>query len=87
MAGLRAMRHDRDMHTALEEALKLSVDGRLELIEVLWNSIVAERGEGFGVTDAERVELQRRLRAHEADPDSAVPWEVVKARLGVPGSR
>lgn len=75
------------MDAALEEALKLSVDARLELIEMLWNSIVDERGEGFEVTAAERDELERRLLAHEADPDAAVPWDEVKARLGLADRR
>jgi putative addiction module component (TIGR02574 family) len=73
-----------DMHPALADALELSVNARLELIEVLWNSIVDEHGEVLAVTDEEREELARRLRAHEQDPAAAIPWVEVKARFGIP---
>lgn len=30
---------------------------------------------------ADRVELQRRLAAHQADPSTSIPWEEVRASL------
>lgn len=36
------------------------------------------RGRG-ALTDAQRHELEKRLREHAANPDDVVPWKVVKA--------
>ena len=35
----------------------------------------------FELTDELRAELDRRIAEHDADPDSAIPWEVVRERL------
>jgi putative addiction module component (TIGR02574 family) len=56
----------------------LSVEERLQLIDVLWDSIAEEPGEP-ALTEAQSQELERRLAAHEASPDAVVPWEQIKA--------
>jgi putative addiction module component (TIGR02574 family) len=56
----------------------LSVDDRLRLIEVTWDSITAETGQPE-LTDAQRSELERRWADDEANPDDVVPWETVLA--------
>lgn len=65
-----------DVHL-LERARKLSVEEQLELVEALWDSI-AECG-AVGLTEAQKVELDRRLADLEASPDDVVPWSDVKA--------
>jgi putative addiction module component (TIGR02574 family) len=65
---------------AVSELLKLDVEERLRVIRVLWNSIVDEHDE-LPVSDAERIELDRRLAAHADDPDGGRSWDEVKADL------
>jgi putative addiction module component (TIGR02574 family) len=56
----------------------LSVDQRLDLIGLLWDSIPDEE---LPVPEWHRQELERRLAAADADPSAAIPWEEVKRRL------
>ncbi len=58
----------------------LSVEERIQLVGEIWDSIAEERGE-FELTDAQRDEIDRRLASYRANPDMAIPWEVVKARV------
>jgi putative addiction module component (TIGR02574 family) len=47
-----------------------------------WNSLTnAEQEAAFVLTDEQMAELDRRIAEHEADPDSAIPWEEVKRVL------
>ncbi len=64
----------------IEELLKLSVAERIQLVEDLWDSIAADP-KGLPLTDAQKAELDRRLKEHEMDPGSAIPWEAVRERL------
>jgi putative addiction module component (TIGR02574 family) len=57
---------------------KLSPAERLDLLEQLWDSL---SDEAVPTTDAQRTELDRRLRDHEANPDDVLPWEAVKASI------
>jgi putative addiction module component (TIGR02574 family) len=52
----------------------------MRLIELLWESFV-EDPSALPVTDEQRVELRRRLEAHECDPNSAQPWSQVRSEL------
>ena len=59
---------------------QLSVAQRLDLIALLWDSIPDSLA-AMPVPEWHRLELDRRLAAAEADPQAAIPWEEVKARL------
>lgn len=63
------------------EYLKLSVSERIQLVEDIWDSIVAEASETIELSKAQKDELNRRVAEHRADPSTAVPWEQVRARL------
>jgi putative addiction module component (TIGR02574 family) len=63
----------------IRELLKLSVEERLELIGLLWDSIEAEQHPSL--TEAQKAELDRRIAEHEADPSTALAWEDVRAEL------
>lgn len=65
---------------SLEEILKLSVAERLRLVDEIWETIAANP-EALPVTEAQRQELDRRLKAHAEDPDSAIPWPEARSRL------
>jgi putative addiction module component (TIGR02574 family) len=69
------------MTELLKELLKLSPRKRIELAEDLWDSVAANPQDLPPLTDEERAEIDRRLAKHERDPDAAVPWEDVRARL------
>lgn len=56
---------------------RLSVEERISLVEEIWDSIA----EATPLTDAQRAELDRRLRDHRSNPEDVVPWEVVKASI------
>lgn len=72
MERVSAMRRD--------EIDRLPVKERLRLIEELWESIDANP-EDVPVTSAQRAELDRRIAAHEADPEAAVDAKDAIARL------
>jgi putative addiction module component (TIGR02574 family) len=57
---------------------RLPIEERLALVEDLWDSIAAESG-ALPLTEAQRLELQRRLDEDDAHPDDVVPWDQVKA--------
>jgi putative addiction module component (TIGR02574 family) len=58
---------------------RLSAEDRLALAEALWQS-VADEVEQIPLSEAQRLELERRLADSKARPDAVVPWEVVKAQ-------
>jgi putative addiction module component (TIGR02574 family) len=57
---------------------RLSVEERIALVQDLWDSIAAEV-ERSPLTEAQRQEVDRRLAAHRANPQAAIPWEQVEA--------
>lgn len=59
---------------------KLTVSEKILLAEQLWESVRSE-ADAYYLSDAQKVELDRRLAAYELDPDQGDPWDVVKARL------
>ena len=62
----------------IDEIKSLSVDERLDIVEAIWDSIVAD-ADDLEVSSAERELIEGRLAAYLARPDEAVPWEQVKA--------
>ena len=59
---------------------RLGIEERLTLVEELWDSIAADSA-AVPLTEAQRVELDRRIAEHEANPDDVVPWEEVRASI------
>lgn len=55
---------------------------RIQVAEDLWDSILAEPDE-LPLTDAQTIELDRRLEQYQADPTIGFSWEVVRGRLGL----
>lgn len=48
----------------------------------LWQSLTdREREAEFELTDEQRAELDQRWSEHLANPESAVPWSKVRAKL------
>jgi len=57
---------------------RLSVAERVALVQAIWDSIAADV-ERAPLTEAQRLEVDRRLAAHRANPQAAIPWEQVEA--------
>ncbi|MDQ2921375.1 MAG: addiction module protein [Acidobacteriota bacterium] len=64
----------------LDIAKSLPLSERIQLVEALWESIIQD-GYEPEVTTAQAEELDRRLAAHEKNPDDVVAWETVKSEL------
>ena len=56
----------------------LSVGEKIELLDLLWESLEAEIPP---LTQAQREELDYRIARHEQNPTDVIPWERVKAGL------
>lgn len=56
----------------------LSTAEKLELLDVLWESLEADSP---FITEAQRAELDRRVAKYQQDPSAVIPWEHVKAGL------
>lgn len=63
--------------------LALDVQTRLALVEQLWDSIVADAAAGaeLPVSEAERHELDDRLREDDEQPELAIPWDEARTQL------
>jgi putative addiction module component (TIGR02574 family) len=62
----------------LQQARVLNVDEQIELVEAIWDGIVS-RDAAPALTEAQKMELDRRLADHLANPDDVVSWDEVKA--------
>jgi putative addiction module component (TIGR02574 family) len=58
---------------------QLSPQQRLELINLIWDSLPDDTP--YTPPDWHLRELERRVAAADADPGAAEPWEAVLARL------
>ncbi len=56
----------------------LSVAEKIELLDLLWESLETEN---VPLTEAQRVELDYRIRRHEQNPSDVIRWEQVRAEL------
>jgi putative addiction module component (TIGR02574 family) len=65
---------------AKSDVLNLSVSERIQLVEDIWDSIAEVPGE-LPLSEAQKVELDRRLEAYHRNPDQGSPWAEVKERI------
>ncbi|HEU4931349.1 MAG TPA: addiction module protein [Pyrinomonadaceae bacterium] len=63
-----------------EEAKKLPVDERIALVEEIWDSIAEDNG-CFELTDAQKQELDRRIRSIQQNPQAGRSWEDIKSEF------
>ena len=68
-----------DIRQTLSELTALPVADRLHVLETIWDSIDA--GTPVDLSPAERSEINRRLDAHEANPDELLTWDQVLDQL------
>jgi putative addiction module component (TIGR02574 family) len=62
------------------EVLKLTLSERLKLVEDIWDSIV-ECPDAITLTDAQKLELEKRLEEYHRDPKAGSPWSLVRNRI------
>jgi putative addiction module component (TIGR02574 family) len=60
------------------QILKLPVEERLRLVELIWESIAAEPS-SVSLADAHRTVIDERLAEHDRDPDDVVTRDQVLA--------
>ena len=63
-----------------EEAKKLSVDERIALVEEIWDSIAEDSG-CLESTDAQKLELDRRIQSLQQNPQAGRSWEEIKSEF------
>jgi putative addiction module component (TIGR02574 family) len=61
----------------IEEILRLDVEERLRIIQIIWDSIAAVPPT-VPLTPAERAELDQRIAEDDADPGDVVSWQEAK---------
>lgn len=64
----------------LDEVLRLPLPERIEFVQAVWDSVVAEAS-AVPVTNAQRAELDRRLAALEVNPGAEHSWSEVLSGL------
>jgi putative addiction module component (TIGR02574 family) len=64
----------------VEAILKLDVDERLRIVELIWDSVAA-RPEQVPLTDAQRAVIDERLADHAANPDDVIAWDDPRPQL------
>ena len=62
----------------LQQASTLDIDEQIELVVAIWTGIVS-RGAVPTLTEAQKIELDRRLADHLANPNDVISWDEVKA--------
>ena len=60
---------------------ELSIPEQILHVQDLWDRIPFDRPENE-VTEAQRLELERRLLEHETNPSRTLSWDDVNQRLG-----
>lgn len=68
-----------NIEQTISDLSALSVDDRLRIVQELWDSIPAETE--VTVSPDQRAELERRIAAHDANPDSAISRKELERRL------
>lgn len=58
----------------------LAVAKKIQHVQDLWDAIAAD-ADDVDLTPAQRKELERRIRAHDAAPGAASPWHKVRRRV------
>jgi putative addiction module component (TIGR02574 family) len=64
----------------MDSIKQLSVAERVRLAQDIWETL-QPTAEELPLTEEQRQLVDRRLEEHRRDPDSAIPWEQVKARI------
>lgn len=61
-----------------DDIANLSIEERMELVQIIWDSI-GEEAASIELSEHWQRELERRSAEQDANPGDAIPWEVVTA--------
>jgi putative addiction module component (TIGR02574 family) len=64
----------------MDSIKQLGVAERVRLVQDIWETL-QPTAEELPLTEEQRQLIDRRLEEHRRDPDSAIPWEQVEARI------
>jgi len=67
-------------HISVAEILELSVQERIQLVELIWESIAAFP-QAIAVSAELKSDLSARLLEFECNPEAGYAWDEVKAKL------
>ncbi|HEY8707357.1 MAG TPA: addiction module protein [Burkholderiaceae bacterium] len=70
------------MSAIYDQIKQLTRTERLELVQEIWDGL-AQEVDGFELTAAQAIELDRRLAQHRLDPSGGTTLDELAARLGV----
>lgn len=65
---------------SIQELRQLPIPERIQLVKDLWDSI-AEESPAIDLSLEQIAELDRRLDALEAQPESGTPWHIARERI------
>ena len=64
----------------VSEILQLSVAERVQIVEDIWDSI-GKTPEELALSEAEKIELDKRLKNYKQNPSEGIEWETLKKNL------
>ena len=67
-------------HISVADILELPVQERIQLVELIWESIAAFP-QAIAVSQELKADLNARLVEFERDPEAGYAWDQVKAQL------
>ncbi|MBA3601754.1 MAG: addiction module protein [Acidobacteria bacterium] len=65
------------MNTQVTEIFELSVTERIQIVEDIWDSI-SNPPEELTLSEAEKMELDKRLESFKQNPNDEIEWETLK---------
>jgi putative addiction module component (TIGR02574 family) len=68
------------MKVSIQELRQLPIPERIQLVKELWDSI-ADESPAIDLSAEQIAELDRRLNALDAQPESGTPWHVARERI------
>lgn len=68
------------MSVQVAEILQLSVSERIQIVADIWDSIAA-LPDSLPVSEAERRELDKRLKSYAENPDEGIEWNKLREKL------
>ncbi len=68
------------MNTQVVEIFELSVAKRIQLVEDIWDSI-SNAPEELPLSEAEKLELDKRLESYKQNKGEKISWETLKKNL------
>ena len=70
------------MNTQVAEIFELSVAERIQIVEDIWDSI-GNAPEELVLSEAEKLELDKRIESYRQNPDEGIEWETLKKNLSL----